>query len=139
MAFFVSFSNLCLAITRPVYTRILWNYHHSLAKHVFLPIPSAGTRIFDTETHLIKTPIFFCKNTSKEVAWKMRSWLRSKRFSLEFVCIFWWFWAKREERVKRKKSWEMLSPSSFVQMSFDEQGFEKKNQQKLYIFNGNQA
>ena len=33
----------------------------------------------------------------------------------------------------------MLSPSSFVQMSFDEQGFEKKNQQKLYIFNGNQA
>ena len=27
----------------------------------------------------------------------------------------------------------MLSPSSFVQMSFDEQGFEKKNQQKPFL------
>ena len=42
-----------------------------------------------------------------------------------------------EQNVRKgsseKKSWEMLSPSSFVQMSFDEQGFEKKNQQKPYL------
>ena len=62
MAFFVSFPNLCLAITRPVYNKILWNYHHSLAKHVFLLILSAGTRISDIETHLVPNLIWAPRN-----------------------------------------------------------------------------
>ena len=53
MAIFVTFPNLCMAITRPVRISILLNHSHSVEKHVCLAIPSARTRISDTETHLL--------------------------------------------------------------------------------------
>ena len=60
MAIFVSYPNICLAITWPIYIIILWNHPNSLAKHAFLSIPTVRTRISDTKTALLNTHSIIC-------------------------------------------------------------------------------